>query len=87
MVVSSAVQGPDSRNELLDMAFVLCVFGGPVLLGVVFGAIQLTNSDASTHLVVMIITAGHVLQAFQLIEFSFQSNGWHVWPPFRELPV
>ena len=74
IVVRNAVQDPDSRDELLGTAFGLRVIGGLVLLAVVFGAIQLTESDPLTQLIVMIIAAGHVLQAFQVIEFYFQSQ-------------
>ncbi len=74
IVVRNAVQDPGSREELLGTAFGLRVIGGLVLLGVVFGAIQFTESDPLTQLIVMIIAAGHVLQAFQVIEFYFQSQ-------------
>ncbi len=74
IVVRNAVQDPDSRDELLGTAFGLRVIGGLVLLGVVFGAVQLTDSEPLTQLIVMIIAAGHVLQAFQVIEFYFQSQ-------------
>lgn len=74
IVVRNAVQDPDSRDELLGTAFGLRIIGGLVLLAMVFGAIQLTDSDPLTQLIVMIIAAGHVLQAFQVIEFYFQSQ-------------
>jgi O-antigen/teichoic acid export membrane protein len=74
IVVRNAVQDPESRDELLGTAFGLRMIGGLVLLGVVFGAIQLTDSDPLTQFIVMIIAAGHVLQAFQVIEFYFQSQ-------------
>jgi O-antigen/teichoic acid export membrane protein len=74
IVVRNAVQARDRRDELLGTAFGLRVIGGLVLLGVVFGAIQLTDSDPLTQLIVMIIAAGHVLQAFQVIELYFQSQ-------------
>jgi O-antigen/teichoic acid export membrane protein len=74
IVVRNAVQNPDSRDELLGTAFGLRIIGGLVLLAVVFGAIQLTDSDPLTQLIVMIIAAGHVLQAFQVIELYFQSQ-------------
>jgi len=74
IVVRNAVQDPDSRDELLGTAFGLRVIGGLVLLGVVFGGVQLTGSEPLTQLIVMIIAVGHVLQAFQVIEFYFQSQ-------------
>jgi O-antigen/teichoic acid export membrane protein len=74
IVVRNAVQDPDSRDELLGTAFGLRVIGGVVLLAVVFGTVQLTGSEPLTQLIVMIIAAGHVLQAFQVIEFYFQSQ-------------
>jgi O-antigen/teichoic acid export membrane protein len=74
LVVRNAVQDPDSRDELLGTAFGLRVIGGLVLLSVVFGAIQLTDSDPLTQLIVMVIAAGHALCAFQVIELYFQSQ-------------
>ncbi|WP_024334597.1 flippase [Desulfotignum balticum] len=74
IVVRNAVQNPDSRDELLGTAFGLRVIGGLILLCMVFGAIRLIDSDRLTQLIVMIIAVGHVLQAFQVIEFYFQSQ-------------
>ncbi|MDZ7760072.1 MAG: flippase [Desulfovermiculus sp.] len=74
IVVRNAVQDPDSRDELLGTAFGLRVLGGLFLLVFVFGAIQLTDSDPLTQLIVMIIAAGHVLQAFEVVEFYFHSQ-------------
>jgi len=74
IVVRNAVQDPESRDDLLGTAFGLRMIGGLVLLAVVFGAIQLTDSDPLTQLIVMVIAAGHVLQAFQVIEFYFHSQ-------------
>lgn len=74
IVIRNAVRDPGGRDDLLGTAFGLRVIGGLILLGVVFGAVQLTDSDPLTQLIVMIIAAGHVLQAFQVIEFYFQSQ-------------
>ena len=74
IVVRNAVQSPETRDELLGTAFGLRIFGGVALLALVFGAVQLTDSEPVTRLLIMIIAAGYVLQAFQVIEFYFQSQ-------------
>lgn len=74
IVVRNAVRDPDSREELLGTAFGLRLIGGIVLLAAVYGAIQLVDSDPLTQLMVMVIALGQVLQAFQVIEFYFQSK-------------
>ena len=74
IVVRNAVQAPESRDELLGTAFGLQFVGGLLMLGMVFGAIRLTKSDGLTQIVVMVIAAGHVLQAFQVIECYFRSQ-------------
>lgn len=74
IIVRNTIQNPESRDELLGTAFGLRLFGGLVLLGLVFEAVQLTNSDPQTQLIVMIIAAGQLFQAFQVIELYFQSQ-------------
>jgi O-antigen/teichoic acid export membrane protein len=74
IVVRNAVRDPDCRDELLGTAFGLRLIGGFILLAAVYGAIQLTDSDPLTRLMVMVIALGQVLQAFQVIEFYFQSQ-------------
>jgi O-antigen/teichoic acid export membrane protein len=74
IVVRNAVRDPDCRDELLGTAFGLRLIGGFILLVAVYGAIQFTGSDPLTRLMVMIIALGQVLQAFQVIEFYFQSQ-------------
>ena len=74
IVVRNAVRDPDSREELLGTAFGLRLIGGIVLLAAVYGAIQLVDSDPLIQLMVMVIALGQVLQAFQVIEFYFQSK-------------
>jgi O-antigen/teichoic acid export membrane protein len=74
IVVRNAVRDPDCRDELLGTAFGLRLIGGFILLAAVYGAIRLTDSDPLTRLMVMVIALGQVLQAFQVIEFYFQSQ-------------
>ena len=74
IVVRNAVQNPESRDELLGTAFGLRIIGGLALIGAVFCSIQFTNIEPRTKLMVMIISLGHVLQAFEVIDFYFQSQ-------------
>ena len=74
IVVRNAVQNPENRDELLGTAFGLRFIGGLALIVAVFSAIQFTDVEPHTKLIVMIIAVGHVLQAFEVIDFYFQSQ-------------
>jgi O-antigen/teichoic acid export membrane protein len=74
IVVRNAVQNPENRDELLGTAFVLRFIGGLALIVAVFSAIHFTDVGPHTKLIVMIIAVGHVLQAFEVIDFYFQSQ-------------
>ncbi|MDZ7832274.1 MAG: flippase [Desulfobacterales bacterium] len=74
IVVRNVVIRPETRDELLGTAFGLRMIGGLILFGFVFFVIRLTDSDPLTRLLVMIIALGHILQAFQIFEFYFNSQ-------------
>jgi O-antigen/teichoic acid export membrane protein len=74
IVVRNVVKNPETRDELLGTAFGLRIIGGLTLIGTVFFSIQFTDIEPRTKLLVMIIASGHLLQAFEVIDFYFQSQ-------------
>lgn len=76
IVTRNLVQEPEARNDLLGTAFFLRLAGGILLLGIVYFAIQFTDSDSRTQILVMIIAAGFVFQSFEVIDYYFQSQVW-----------
>jgi len=74
IVVRNALQYPETRDDLLGTSFGLRIIGGLSLLVMVFFAIRVTESDPFTQIIVMILATGHVLQAFEVIEFYFHSQ-------------
>ena len=74
IVVRNVVKNPETRDELLGTAFGLRIIGGLALIGTVFFSIQFTDIEPRTKLLVMIIASGHLLQAFEVIDFYFQSQ-------------
>ena len=74
IVVRNAVKNTNGRDELLGTAFVLKLFGGLSLLAFVFITIQFIENDPLIKLIVIIIASVHLLQAFDVIDFYFQSQ-------------
>lgn len=74
IIVRNVLMHPDQRDEILGTALVLRIGGGILLFGVVYIAIQFTKSDHLTRFLVMIIASGFIAQAFEVIEYYFQSQ-------------
>ncbi len=74
IVVRDLIQDPLVRNETLGTAFILKLIGGIVVLLSTFTAISLIRSDSITHWLIGIIAAGTIFQAFDTIDFWFQSQ-------------
>lgn len=74
IVVRNMVKLPESRDVLLGTAFTLRLFGSLLLLGLVYFALQFTNSTPLTQLIVLIIALGQFFHIFEVIEFYFQSQ-------------
>jgi PST family polysaccharide transporter len=75
IVVREIVRRPADRDEILGTAFVLKFAGAAIaLLAVVAGAFALRPHDSLTHWLVAVIAAGMVFQAFDVVDFWFQSQ-------------
>lgn len=74
IIVRNVLMHPDQRDEILGTALVLRIGGGILLFWVVYIAIQFTKSDHLTRFLVMIIASGFIAQAFEVIEYYFQSQ-------------
>ena len=74
IVVRDLVRDPSCKEETLGTAFVLKLIGGVVTLLLSVGSILLVRSDAQTHWLVGILALGTIFQAFDTIDFWFQSQ-------------
>lgn len=76
VVVRNLVQTTDQTrvNETMGTAFALKLCGGVVAFATSSAAIYLLRADALTRIVVAIIALGSVFQAFDAIDFWFQSQ-------------
>jgi O-antigen/teichoic acid export membrane protein len=74
IVVRDLVREPDQRDLYLGTAFWLKLGGAFVMLGAVALATQLTTSDRTTNLYILIIASGAIFQSFEVVAFYFQSQ-------------
>ena len=74
IVVRDLVREPDQRDLYLGTAFWLKLGGAFVMLGAVALATQLTSSDRTTNLYILIIASGAIFQSFEVVAFYFQSR-------------
>lgn len=75
IVVRDIVRNPVSKDEILGTAFLLKLCGGILTLLLTLGLIYfLRPNDSLTHWLVGIIAAGTIFQAFDTIDFWFQSQ-------------
>jgi PST family polysaccharide transporter len=75
IIVRDIVNDPDSANEILGSAFALKLIGGVVALALIIATISIIRPDDNlTRWLVGIIAVGMVFQAFDAIDFWFQSQ-------------
>lgn len=75
IVVRDIVRDPSYKNEILGTAFILKLLGGISTLILAVGAVSLLRPhDNLTRWLVGIIAAGTIFQAFDVIDFWFQSQ-------------
>jgi PST family polysaccharide transporter len=75
IVIRELVNDPFRKDEILGTAFLLKLGGGAVTLAASVGTIYLLRpGDPMVHRLVAIIAAGTVFQAFDAIDFWFQSR-------------
>ncbi len=73
IVVRDLVSDPTKRNVYLDTAFWLKLVGAIAMLCLVVIAMHFTASDSTTKLYIFIIASGAIFQAFEVVDFYFQS--------------
>ena len=75
IVVRNIVRDPSTRNEVMGTVFVLKLIGGVTALAVTMAAIFLVRPvDNLTHWLVAISAVGLIFQAFDTIDYWFQSQ-------------
>ncbi len=75
IVVRNIVRDPSCKDEMLGTAFVLKLLGGALTLLLTMGAISLLRPhDNLTRWLVGITAGGMIFQAFDVIDFWFQSQ-------------
>jgi O-antigen/teichoic acid export membrane protein len=75
IVVRNIVRDPSTRDEILGTVFVLKLIGSATAFAITMSSIfVLRPADSLTHWMVGIIAAGAIFQAFDTIDFWFQSQ-------------
>lgn len=74
IVVRELVKSQAKRDILIGTAFFLKLIGAVVVLPVLAVAVQLTNNDTLTNLIVFIIASSAIFQSFNVIDFYFQAK-------------
>lgn len=74
IVVRDLVRHPEQCDVYLGTAFWLKLMGAVLMLVIIGIAVQFTSSDATTKLYIFIIASGSVFQAFEVVDFYFQSK-------------
>lgn len=74
IVVRELVKDESKRDVLLGTAFALKLIGAIIILPVLYLAIQFTNNDDYTNLLVFIIASATIFQSFNVIDFYYQSK-------------
>jgi len=75
IIVRDIVRDPACKNEILGTAFLLRLLGGLIALLVATGVVlMLRPGDGLSQLLVVIIAAGAIFQAFNIIESWFYSQ-------------
>ena len=74
IVIRDLVRVPEKRDDYLGTAFWLKLGGAIVMLAVIAFATRFTSNDATTNLYIFIIASGIIFQAFEVVDFYFQSK-------------
>lgn len=74
ILVRELVQNPDKRDELLGSALLLKVIGTIALALLVGTAAVIAKGNATTNILILIITTSYFFQVFNIIDLFFQSQ-------------
>lgn len=73
IIVRELVNNPQKKDELLGTAFFLKLIGAILMLGAIIIGMQFFRNDYFTNLLIAIIAASFIFQAFGVIDLNFQS--------------
>jgi len=74
IIIRELVKDESQRDVLLGTAFVLKLIGAVVVLFILAVAVQFTNNNYFTNLLIFIIASAIIFQSFNVIDFYFQSK-------------
>ncbi|MBK6679662.1 MAG: oligosaccharide flippase family protein [Ignavibacteriales bacterium] len=74
ILVRELVKFPEEQNTILGSAFMLRVVGSAAVLIITWFAVKINNESDDVALLIYIISAGTIFQAFHVIEFSFRGK-------------
>jgi len=74
ITVREFVTAPDNRNRILSTVFTLKLLGALGVFAVIWVGLHLTPNDANLKRIVMIVASGLFFQAFNVVDFFFQSR-------------
>jgi Membrane protein involved in the export of O-antigen and teichoic acid len=74
ILVRELVEQPEKKSIYLGTAFWLKALGAVVVIGLIVSILPFTSNDTTTNVFVLIIACGLVFQAFEVVEFYFQSQ-------------
>ena len=84
IVVRNIVRNPGERDEIMGSAFLLRLMAGATAIVIVIGAIIFSRpDDPATCQLVAVISLGMIFQAFDTIDYLFQSqilSKYSIWP-------
>ena len=74
IVVRNLTNEPANRDAYMGTAFWLKLIGAISMLGIIGVTIQFSSNDSTTKLYILIIASGAIFQAFEVVDFYFQSQ-------------
>ena len=74
IVISELVKDQNKRDLLLGTAFLLKILGAFLVLAILAIGVQFTSNDSFTNYLILIIAAGTLFQAMNVVDFYFQAK-------------
>ncbi len=74
IVVRELVKDENRSGELIGTAFGLKLMGAVAVLGLLAVAVNVTDNDRTTNILIFIIASATIFQSFNVVDFYFQSR-------------